>query len=164
MLTQDFLKEYFSYNPETGLFTRLKIKSCFRGCKVGDIAGSKYSDGYIYLKINGGRYKAHRLVFLYLYGQMPLNEVDHINGVKDDNRLSNLRTVTKTENIQNQTKPQKHNKCGLLGVCYDKESKRFLAQISVYGKQKKLGRFNTKEEAHQAYLTAKREFHSTCTI
>lgn len=164
MLTQDFLKEHFSYDIETGLFIRLKLTNRNSRAKIGDVAGCKYSDGYIYMKINSKHYKAHRLAFLYVYGEMPKHEVDHINGVKDDNRISNLRDVTKTENVQNQRKAQSHNKLGVLGVHIDKESSRFIAKISINGKQKNLGRYDTKEEAHDVYLKAKRENHLTCTI
>lgn len=166
MLTQDYLKEYFSYDPNTGHFIIEKLTSLFsRSVHVGDVAGSKYKDGYINLKINNQRYKAHRLAWLYVHGKFPDNEIDHINGIKDDNRIDNLRDVTKSMNIQNQNKAHKSNKTsGLLGVWFDKDSGRFITKISLNGKQKNLGRFDTKEEAHEVYLTAKREFHSTCTI
>lgn len=164
MLTQEFLKEHFHYNPDSGLFVRLKLTSSASRAKIGDIAGCKYSDGYIYMKINSKHHKAHRLAFLYMHGKMPEHTVDHINGIKDDNRFCNLRKATKSENTQNQRRPHKSNQCGFLGVYFENESGRYVAQLSINGKPKKLGRFDTAELAHEAYLSAKRQHHTTCTI
>jgi len=92
----------------------------------------------------------------------PEGQIDHINGVRDDNRLSNLRAVSKTENMWNQRKAHPANKLGVMGV--RREYNMFQARISINGKTIWLGSFNTAELAHEAYLKAKRELHTTCTI
>lgn len=91
-------------------------------------------------------------------------EIDHINGDESDNRICNLRLATKSENQQNKRRPRKDNKAGLLGVCWFERAKKWRAQITVNGECKYLGLYVTPEEAHAAYLTAKRELHQGCTI
>lgn len=104
MLTQDRLKELFSYNEKTGIFTRLV--SIGRRGKVGNIAGSKNWDGYLLICIDNKNYAAHRLAWMYTYGSFP-KITDHINGIRDDNRISNLREVTMRENLQNRKKQER---------------------------------------------------------
>ena len=162
MLTQEKLKEYLRYNPETGIF--IWIKSTSNRIKLGGQVGNINTIGYRETKLLGERYLLHRLAFLYVNGEFPENHIDHINGIRDDNRISNLRDVTTHGNMQNMRVPTKRNTVGLLGVSYDKMRNKFKAQICVNSKNKLLGRFDTKEQAHEAYLIAKREFHSTCTI
>ena len=99
-----------------------------------------------------------------MYGTWPENQIDHINGVRHDNRIDNLRDVLQSTNAQNQRKPSATNKCGFLGVNFHKCSNRWIAQIHVQGKKKHLGLFDTPKEAHEAYVTAKRELHEGCTI
>ena len=101
---------------------------------------------------------------LWITGAWPEHDVDHINGVRNDNRWSNLREVTRTVNIQNQRIAQTRNVAGLLGVSFEKARNKYKAGIVAGGKYHNLGRFNTAEEAHAAYLKAKRELHEGCTI
>lgn len=162
MLIQEKLKELFSYDYKTGNFIRLKETS---NVKKGDIAGCLTDQGYIRIRILGKKYLSHRLAWLYVYGQFPIKSLDHINGNKTDNRIINLREVTTAENLQNQKKPTGNNKTtGLLGASFDKYSNKYKSQICINQKKINLGRFNTPEEAHQAYLTAKRELHSHNTL
>jgi hypothetical protein len=98
-------------------------------------------------------------------GKFPEICVDHINGVRDDNRWINLRSVSHSENCQNQKKAQLHNKTsGLLGVCWNKKQRKWVSFIRVNKHRMYIGCFDCKYEAHQAYLEKKRELHSTCTI
>lgn len=88
MITQEELKEYLHYDPLTGDFNWTIGK---RGLKVNSKAGSMNDQGYVIIRINNIRYRAHRLAWLYVYGHFPINEIDHINGVRSDNRIENLR-------------------------------------------------------------------------
>lgn len=109
-------------------------------------------------------YLEHRLAWLYVTGTWPSDQIDHVNGIRDDNRIFNLREATGPENNGNQRQARSDNKTGLLGVYWDKQHKKFSAKIMFSGKHKYLGYFPTAEEAHAAYIKAKRELHSHCTI
>ena len=161
VISVEKLKEFLSYNPETGVF--VWIKSPVNHTKIGDTAGSPTVQKYNQIMIGGIGYKAHRLAWLYMTDKMPDDMIDHINGDRTDNRFCNLREATRRQNQQNQTKPQKGNKSGYLGVASHKSGK-YEAKISINGKIKYLGLFVTPEEAHQVYLNAKREMHPFCTI
>jgi len=163
VLTQSELKENLHYNPETGFFTWIKV-SKYGGVKNGDLAGTLSAEGYIVIKIDKTLYKAHRLAWLYMTGEMPTHFIDHINGDRADNRFENLRQATWKENAHNQRKPQKNNKSGFLGVTYCAPLQKFKSTITNNKKLKHLGYFATPEEAHQAYLEAKRKIHDFCTI
>lgn len=160
-LTQAELKEHLHYDPDTGIFTR--IKSNTNSVKVGDEAGSLDKHGYVIIYVNKLAYKAHRLAWLYINEKFPLNFIDHIDGIKDNNKFINLRDVTTMENSHNQIIPMSTNKCGFLGVSATRHG-NFTAQIMVNGVKHCLGNYPTPEEAHQAYLEAKRRLHPTCTI
>ena len=114
------------------------------------------------ISIDGRKHLAHRLAWLYVNGYCPPGDIDHINGDRAANRISNLRLATRSENLQNQSKAQKHNKTGLLGVSHRRG--KFRAQIRVDGKKMHIGTFPTPEEAHTAYLEAKRQFHPFGTL
>lgn len=141
------LKELFNYNINTGNFIR-KI-SVSNKTKIGDIAGSN-NHGYIRIKIDNKLYSAHRLAWLYVYGEWPSKFVDHINGIKDDNRISNLREATRSQNGMNRTK-MTNNKSGYKGVFWDKRANKWKAQIRYNGKFKYLGYFDNIEDAVNIY-------------
>jgi len=164
MLTQERLKELFYYNPETGDFTRL-VRTA-NNTKVGDIAGSLRTDGYLCITIDFQHYYSHRLAVLYMTGLFPENDIDHINGIKHDNKWLNLRKCNDSQNKQNQKKAQKNNNSTrLLGVYpHSSNNGTFVAQIKLNRKSKYLGIFKTKEEAHQKYLEAKRKLHEFNTL
>ena len=143
MLTQEQLKEILHYCPETGIFTR-KIKTSHK--KVGQVFGCKGRAGYLSSSIDGKVYKSHRLAFLYMTGSFPLEQVDHINQVKHDNRWENLRDVTAGENLKNQSM-QRRNTSGCTGVRWDEARQKWNAQISADGKMKWLGRFDCIDDA-----------------
>lgn len=159
-LTRERLCELLRYEPESGLFIRLT-----RPCgtvQIGDVAGSINKDGYVRILIDGRGYMAHRLAWLYVNGTWPENEIDHVNGVRSDNRVINLRDLHHSQNQTNQRKPSKRSKTGLLGVF--KHGNKYVASISFKGKSKYLGLFETAEQAHSAYVTAKRSLHPASTI
>lgn len=137
ILSQDRLKELLTYDPDTGVFYR--NKSVYRW-KAGYIAGGKNVDGYIAIQIDGYKYKAHRLAFLYVNGAFPENDVDHINGVKDDNIFINLREATTSENCKN-AKISINNSSGVSGIFFNKRSSKWQVQINSEGKRYHLGVF-----------------------
>lgn len=162
MLTAEELKRHLHYDPETGQFTRL-IK--LRGIKSGN--GYVHSTGYVRVCVLGRKYPAHRLAWLYVYGDWPKTMLDHINGDKADNRIANLREADVTLNAENQRRAMSSNLSGMLGVCIVKDRKRkkpYQARLGVKGKSIYLGYYATPEEAHEAYKTAKRKYHAGCTI
>ena len=162
MLNQSELKRVWRYNPETGLFTRLvKTANC---TKAGDIANCDDGGGYIRTEVFGKKYRAHRLAFLYITGEWPKNYVDHINGVRNDNRWVNLRDATKSVNQQNQRKPPVNNTSGYMGVIWHKQRGKWRVRIVVNSKQISLGFFDDVHEAGAHYLKKKRELHEGCTI
>ncbi len=161
-LTAQRLRELLHYDPETGVFTWLESLS-FRA-PVGTAAGTAQKIGYTIIGICGVRYYAHRLAWLYIHGRWPTNHIDHINGLKSDNRAVNLRDVSRSTNLQNLRRAPAQNKTGLIGATWDKSRSVWSAQIRVGGRNKSVGRFATAQEAHEAYIAAKRQFHEGCTI
>lgn len=155
-VTQSLLKSLFSYDASNGLFTRLRSVS--PNAKVGDVAGCVGADGYRRIWIFGKYYSAHRLAFLYMTGRLPTHDIDHMDGVKDNNSWRNLRDVPESHNMQNQRKPHRNNKLGVLGVSKCKSSK-FSSRIRISGKDTHLGTFETAEKAREAYMRAKQIHH-----
>lgn len=162
MLTSEKLKEVLDYDTETGNF--YWKRSTHNQIKVGAIAGGiSKAVGYVYIRIDGVKYLAHRLAWLYTYDSWPEAVIDHKNGIKHDNRISNLREVSSMANKQNQRCAQINNKVGFLGV--SQSGNKFRARISPpRGKQIHIGLYDTAEEAHEAYLKAKRSLHEGNTI
>lgn len=157
-LTQERLQSLLDYDPETGAFT-WKVS---RGkAKAGSVAGCLSRAGYITILIDGVRFSAHRLVFFYASGDWPSKEVDHINGVRSDNRKSNLRDVSRSENCQNTGGPSSNNTSGRLGVTWNKAQGKWQSQIQINRKNHYLGLFTDLNDAHSAYLKAKDELHPT---
>lgn len=156
-LTQSRLQELLHYNRETGDFTWLPTRS--RTAKAGAVAGTLSTKaGYRYIRVGGKAYLAHRLAFFYMTGAWPVHQMDHYNGIRDDNRWGNLREATNAENQQNQAM-HSNNTSGFMGVSWHRQTEKWRAQIKVAGRRKSLGLFTTPESAHAAYLTAKAEHH-----
>lgn len=156
MNTKDQLTRLLKYDPETGVF-RWRLFMGGNAPAANEIAGSLSEKGYVVICHKRKSYKAHRLAWLYVFGQIPDGEIDHINNKKNDNRIANLRCVTRAINQQNISAPQGKNK--YRGVSFDKRKKRFLAQIAVNKTHHKLGYFDSAEEALDVYLKARRELH-----
>lgn len=143
MITQNQLKKLFSYNPETGKFTRL-VTINYRA-KAGDVVKAIDSQGYIGVSVENKRYTAHRLIWIYVYGVKP-DHIDHINGIRTDNRLVNLRSVAQKENCKNLS-VRKDNASGVMGVSFFKRDGTWQVRVSRDGKYIHLGYFADKFEA-----------------
>lgn len=150
MISQAELKEVLEYNPDTGVFTWIKPNKYCSNIKVGDVAGYKNSRGYIRTCVKRKFYLAHRLAHLYMTGNFPENFIDHINHIRDDNRWTNLRAATNSQNQANRVK-QKNNKAGYKGVCWHKSTKKWRAKIVHMNKSIYIGYYTTREEASEAY-------------
>jgi hypothetical protein len=132
------LKELLTYDPETGVFTWIK--------RSNNIAGAVDAYGYIVIRLDKILYKAHRLAWLYMYGNFPSCNLDHINQIKNDNRICNLRMVTQSQNMQNLS--------GIKGISWDKSRAKWCARIKVMYKTIYLGRFTNKDDAVAARKAA----------
>lgn len=161
-LAVDRLKQVLSYDEATGIF-RWKASPSSR-VRAGDVAGGRKGRGYIVIRIDGIKHYAHRLAWMYAHGSLPIAEIDHINGDHGDNRLCNLRDVSSQVNKQNIRVSRQNSKTGVLGVFPCKRTGKFIAAICVDGRQVWIGKFPTQEQAHEAYVTAKREFHQGGTL
>jgi hypothetical protein len=153
--SQSRLVELFAYDSERG---GLRRRSVARGAVRRDVCKRRTRT----MRVDWVLYEEHRLVWLYHTGEWPDNPIDHINGNPKDNRIENLRSVSHVVNMQNQRRAMSTSKTGLLGAFPWKG--KFLAQITVDGRIRNLGVFKTAQEAHEAYVKAKREFHDGCTI
>lgn len=160
LITAEKLREILIYDPATGLFRR---RASSLGCSTKRELGSRPdSGGYAVVVLLGARYRAHRLAWLYMTGEWPLS-VDHINGVRSDNRWSNLREADNKLNTENARRPRSSNvSCGVLGVT--RSGSRFIAQIKSNGRHHYLGSFDDATSAHAAYVAAKRVLHVGCTL
>ena len=155
----NFIRERFFYDELTGfLYRNGHIKNSYR-CNLR--SGTLKATGYRHVTINGKEYLEHRIIWLYVHGELP-NVIDHIDGNTCNNKLSNLRNVNYTVNMQNRRAPNKHNKSGYLGV--SKVGSRWKATIVKDRKSIYLGAFDSPEIAYNAYLTAKRIAHEGCSI
>jgi hypothetical protein len=157
ILKQIRLKELLHYNQTTGAFIRLVARG---NGTVGTVAGAQNRRGYIRILIDGHMYRAHRLAFLYMDGEFPDAEVDHINQNRSDNSWANLRSVTRQENGKNQ-KLHANNTSGTMGVYWRKDSEKWVAEIHVDGDRFHLGTFSLKTKAIDARKAAqnKHGFH-----
>lgn len=144
----EYLHTYLKYNPDTGKFIWIDRPKFANNVKIGMEAGSLNFKGYRVQGIKGNKYYQHRLAWLYVYGNFPGNEIDHINGIRDDNRICNLREVTSSQNNWNRS-VSKYNKFGYKGVSWHKG--KFRARIILLKQELHLGTFNTAEEAARAY-------------
>lgn len=156
LITAKEIREIFSYDAETGIFLwRVSRGKAARGA----VAGRKSLYGYMEIKFDKKIYKAHRLAWLYIYGKWPKQQIDHVNGVRDDNRIENLRECSAVQNQQNR-KINSNNTSGYPGVDFNKRADRWRAYIRLNGSLKHLGFFANPQDAHAAYLKAKSEFHT----
>lgn len=152
-LTAERLRTLYEYFPETGMFRRRRLVGEYDR-KAGRLTPGHPYGRYLGLGIDYGRYYCHRLAWLYIHGEWPPHEIDHINGDPHDNRLSNLRAATGSQNGYNR-KRGRRNTSGIKGVHFFKPGGKWRAAINIgHRKRKHLGLFDTKEEAAEAYRIA----------
>ncbi|AIN18817.1 HNH endonuclease [Yersinia rochesterensis] len=150
------LKKLLSYNPEDGLFRWVGHQ--FKTIKAGAIAGFNRPPGYVQININNKQILAHRLAWYYMTGENPCMAIDHINGDKKDNRISNLRLVNHSQNAIN-SNLKSDNKSGCKGVFWNKRKQRWYVTPRLNGKKIYLGSFINKTDAITAYCDFAREHH-----
>ena len=160
MTIADHIRNVLDYDPLTGNFIWKTHK--YRLDLIGKVAGSPTNTGYWAISIDNKKRLAHRLAWLYMTGEWPIEHIDHKDGNKQNNSFANLRAVSRFENLQNMREPTKANKSGFLGV--SAHQGKWRVQIMADGRRIRESGFNTPEEAHQRYLTLKRLYHTTCTI
>lgn len=151
------MRDILEYNPDTGHFTW--IGKAGRSTRLGAVAGNINTDGYRRICVRGKRYYAHRLAWWFIYGVWPNKEIDHINLNKDDNRIVNLRLVTRSQNKQNMG-AIRGSASALKGAHWEPARKKWRAVIVANGKSIFLGRFKTDVEAAAAYAEAAKLYHT----
>ena len=144
-LTAEKLRELLHYDHETGIFTR-KVRTSSK-TSAGDVAGYLCeTHGYWFIGLLGQRYRAHRLAWLYVYGTWPKDQLDHVNRIRTDNRICNLREATHTQNARNMSKAS-NNTSGHPGVHWRSDRSKWWALIESDGQKHYLGCYNTIEDA-----------------
>jgi hypothetical protein len=156
-VSHDRLLSVLSYDAESGNFTWRGKPSLRARDMTGELAGG-LAQGYVLISIDGVRYKAHRLAWLYVTGEWPPHEIDHINGKRGDNRFDNLRPATHAKNLRNQ-KRRTDNSSGFKGVYWNTAARKWCSQIRVSGKNHCLGYFDSKEVAYAANCKAAAHMH-----
>tara|TARA_R100001244_G_scaffold123667_1_gene93353 strand:+ start:652 stop:1152 length:501 start_codon:yes stop_codon:yes gene_type:complete len=154
-LSQEYIKSKLEYNPEEGTFIWLASSG---RAKKGYFAGGETGNGYKRILINKKSYLYHRLAWVYMTGDWPVEQIDHINGDGLDNRWINIREATAQQNMFNRPK-NKENKSGHKGVCWNKEVKKWHASININRKLVHLGDFLDIEDAAIAYRLAADTHH-----
>jgi hypothetical protein len=146
VITQQRVKQLATYDEVTGLFTSRKN---------GLVLGTNHASGYVQLCLDGKFYRAHRVAWLYMFGVLPSNYIDHINGVRNDNRKENLREATPAQSRWNSTR-MGHNKLGIKGV--ERRGRKYYARITVNRNRISLGIFTEVRAAHRAYMLAAEKY------
>ena len=159
-LTAQRLRELLHYDPETGVFTRIaKASSNANRRPLGPVAGNPSSNLYLRVGVDGTRYLYHRLAWLYMTGEWPAADVDHINRDRQDNRWANLRAATRSENMQN-LGLDKRSKSGVKGVSWNAHTQKWHARFKADKRMIHLGFFRTIEEAAKVYAENVGKFHT----
>jgi len=156
IISQETLRELLRYDPETGIFTwrnrstrwfnNENSRKAWNNRHQGKTTGCHNGQGYLVIGVFYHLYRAHRLACLYMTGRFPEEEMDHINGIRDDNRWGNLRPVTRKENCKNMSM-RSDNTSGVVGVRWNRDLKKWRAEIRIDGKTRHIGVFTDKAAA-----------------
>ena len=156
--SQERLRELFDYR-EDGVLIHKSVTHYGKKQLVGTVAGTTNTTGYVRIGISGQMWQGHRLIWIFHKGSVPDGmQIDHINGIRNDNRIENLRLATQQQNILN-VPVKRTSTTGLKGVHFEPRTGKFYSVIKINGKAKGLGTFVTAEEAHEAYVVAARQLH-----
>lgn len=156
VLTAERLREFVEYDPGTGLFSRRVTLS--NRTEVGKVAGRITDRGYVKFMVDGRSYLAHNLAWLYVHGDWPRGTIDHIDRDRSNNRISNLRLATASQNQANRGK-QRNNTSGYKGVYWVESSGKWLAKVVFRGRQYSFGLHDSAEAAHDAYCVGAKKIH-----
>lgn len=151
--------ELFNYDQYTGIVTRKTKRAQF---KAGSVVGTKHISGYLAARVDGNIYLLHRLIWCIVYGNWPDCYIDHIDGNKKNNIISNLREATHTENTQN-AKIREDNTSGIKGVHYSNKLDKWVARVQTENKRVHLGAFSTLEEAQDCIEKFRLDSHKNFT-
>lgn len=154
MLDITKLRNLLEYDPIAGVFT---WRNNIGNVKAGSVAGCINRKGYRYIGVDGSLYRANRLAWAYVHGALPKGQIDHIDGNRLNNSINNLRDVSAETNQRNRKSGNKNSTSSLLGVSYHRQSGKWRAQICITT-TKHLGLFDTEQEAHYAYIEAKKHY------
>lgn len=158
-ITHEYLISTLSYDKETGLFRWINNSGRYGRIPAGSIAGHKSKiNGYIQINASAFKEKAHRLAWFYIFGEWPDGEIDHINQNRTDNRICNLRVVTRAQNLMNKT-TYKSNTSGSPGVTWHKRVMKWQSRISKKTIRIHLGYFDSYEDAVECYSKHKKLLH-----
>lgn len=152
-ITAEYLREQVHYDSETGVFI---WKAHRKKRVVGAVATTKQNKGYLRIYLDGKNYYAHRMAWLYVFGSLPKETIDHKNGNRSDNRICNLREASLSQNLANR---DVYNRTGSRGVSYEKRTGKYTARITVGRKDYFLGTFDSKELAAEAFAEAAKNKH-----
>lgn len=155
-VTAERVRELFNYCPETGILTN-RVKRV--RVQAGSPAGCPGSHGYLAVGFDGGPSRlVHRIIWLWMTGEWPQHQIDHVDGDRKNNRWANLREATRSQNIVNRG-PNKNNRCGLKGVFFHSQAQKWRARLYHNKTMHELGLHSTPEAAHAAYARAARKIH-----
>jgi hypothetical protein len=168
-ITQEYLKKYVTFDPVTGLFHWLQrtaedfttdnFRDRWNRDNAGKVAGWKMVHGYWCIEFKGYRFPAHRLAWFFHYGVFPDCDIDHINNVRTDNRIANLRLATRSQNLQN-AKLRSNNTSGHKNVSFRKDTGKWAVRMRKYqGKYLNIGNFDCVEDAVAAATKARQELY-----
>ena len=157
-VTVSELRDIFDVDFEVGKLRWKKISTQPNHVKVGDEAGWKATQGYLSVCIKGKQYRVHRIIWALYHGEFPEQDIDHINRITNDNRISNLRLATRSENMINRGR-FKNNTSGIPGVAWHSAAKKWTANLGLNGKRIHLGCFSDKNDAVEARRKAERMYY-----